>query len=129
MFDFSKLDLSASAEQGATLQVRHPVSGIELEGVTIKVVGTDSKRFRDILKNKAREQMNRKNKPIDLQKAEKESIEMLAACTLGWTGISEGGTELQFSTENAIMMYKKYLWLREQVDEFMNDRANFGMIA
>jgi hypothetical protein len=49
----------------------------------------------------------------------------MAKCTKGWSGITEGGVEVKFSYENAVKLYTKYLWLREQIDRFMADRSNF----
>jgi phage/plasmid-associated DNA primase len=54
-----------------------------------------------------------------------ESVELLAKCTKGWSGITESGKEVPFSYENAVKLYTKYLWLREQIDRFMADRSNF----
>lgn len=122
--DFATLDTSKLAEEGAVLNVRHPVTG-EDTGAWIRVCGTDSQRFRDLVKRRAREQMNRKQKTLDIAGAEQRAIETLAACTLDWGGIAENGDELPLTYENAQHMYGKYLWLREQVDEFMADRGHF----
>lgn len=54
-----------------------------------------------------------------------DGLELLVACTKGWKHIKISGVVLPFSEENSRMLYTKYPWIREQVDTFVNDRANF----
>jgi hypothetical protein len=122
--DFSQLDTASAAERGAIMYVEHPTTG-ERTGAWIRLAGVDSKRFRDLVKNRAREQMARKARTEDVDRIERSGLETLAHCTLEWHGITEGGKDLECNEENAAYLYGKYLWLREQVDSFMADRANF----
>lgn len=122
--DFSQLDTGAAAEKGAKMYVEHPVTG-ELTGAWIRLAGVDSQRFRDIVKNRARDQMRRKARTEDVEQAERHGLETLSHCTLEWEGVSEDGKELECNFDNAMHLYGKYFWLREQVDTFMADRANF----
>ena len=110
------------------LKLKHPVTGVELDA-TIKVYGKDSSVFQNAIKQRAKAQIARKSKDIDLESNEKDSIELLADCTQGWSGISEGGKELAFSRDMAIFLYTKYKWIREQVDIAIGDRANFFINA
>ena len=121
-FDFTKLDFATKAEAGAVMQVKNPLTGAEL-GATVTVIGTDSKAFRNLAKQRAIAAINRKES--DTHDAEADNISMIAKCILGWSGIAEGETEITFSFENAVMMLTKYSWLREQIDRFVGDRANF----
>ena len=123
-FDLAKLDTSKVAEEGAELLVSHPTTGEDL-GIQITLIGTDSKTFRDISKSRATASLKKKSREIDLDQNEQDSIELLAKCTKGWTGITENGKEVAFSYDNAVQLYTKYLWLREQIDRFMADRSNF----
>ena len=57
---------------------------------------------------------------------------VLAKCTLGWEGSAKPGCLaldedefLECTEENALRVYTDFAWIREQVDAFMNDRANF----
>ena len=123
-FDLAKLDTAKVAEEGAELRVAHPTTGEDL-GITITLIGTDSKTFRDISKIRATMALKKKTREIDLDQNEQDSIELLARCTKGWSGITENGKEVAFNHENAVDIYTKYLWLREQIDRFMVDRSNF----
>ena len=123
-FDLATLDTSKVAEEGAELLVSHPTTGEDL-GITIILIGTDSKTFRDISKSRATASLKKKTREIDLDQNESDAVELLAKCTKGWTGITENGKEVAFSYDNAVQLYTKYLWLREQIDRFMADRSNF----
>ena len=123
-FDLAKLDTAKVAEEGAELRVAHPTTGEDL-GIVITLIGTDSKTFRDISKSRATASLKKKTREIDLDQNESDAVELLAKCTKGWTGITENGKEVAFSYDNAVQLYTKYLWLREQIDRFMADRSNF----
>ena len=123
-FDLAKLDTAKVAEEGAELRVAHPTTGEDL-GITITLIGTDSKTFRDISKSRATASLKKKTREIDLDQNESDAVELLAKCTKGWSGITENGKEVAFSFDNAVQLYTKYLWLREQIDRFMADRSNF----
>lgn len=123
-FDLAKLDTAKVAEEGAELHVAHPTTGEDL-GITITLIGTDSKTFRDISKSRATASLKKKTREIDLDQNESDAVELLARCTKGWSGITENGKDIPFGHENAVELYTKYLWLREQIDRFMADRSNF----
>lgn len=123
-FDLAKLDTAKVAEEGVELHVAHPTTGEDL-GIVITLIGTDSKTFRDISKSRATASLKKKTREIDLDQNESDAVELLAKCTKGWTGITENGKEVAFSYDNAVQLYTKYLWLREQIDRFMADRSNF----
>lgn len=106
------------------VKLKHPVTGVELDA-TIKVYGKDSSVFQNAIKQRAKAQIARKSKDIDLEANDKDSIELLADCTQGWSGIAEGSKELVFSRDAAIALYTKYKWIREQIDIAIGDRANF----
>lgn len=110
------------------LTLKHPVSGDELDA-KIKVYGKDSSVFQNAIKARAKAQIARKSKDIDLEANDKDSIELLADCTQGWSGIAEGSKEIVFSRDAAIALYTKYKWIREQIDIAIGDRANFFINA
>ena len=123
-FDLATLDTSKVAEEGAELLVAHPTTGEDL-GIKITLIGTDSKTFRDISKSRATASLKKKTREIDLDQNESDAVELLAKCTKGWTGITENGKDIPFGHENAVELYTKYLWMRDQVDRFIVDRSNF----
>ena len=110
------------------VKLKHPVTGVELDA-TIKVYGKDSSVFQNAIKQRAKAQITRKSKDIDLESNEKDSIELLADCTKDWQGISEGGKQIECTRQNAIDIYTKYKWIREQIDIAIGDRANFFINA
>lgn len=127
--DLSKLDVVASADNGATLVVQHPITREDLldskgQPVTITLLGSDSSVLRNEMKARAKRQLDKRIKP-DLDDAIKASSEMLAVCTIGWSGIEDGGVALQCDKATITQTYMKYPWLREQVDAFVSDRENF----
>lgn len=121
--------LSLLPADNASIQLKHPVSKTDLDGMTISVSGHDSATFKNAIKERAKAQMSRKTTDVDFTANDKEAVELLAKCTTGWTGITEGGKELPFSIANAIYIYTKYNWIREQIDAAIGDRANFFMSA
>jgi len=121
--------LSLLPSDNAAIQLKHPVSKVDLEGVTISVSGHDSATFKNAIKERAKAQMSRKSAEIDFSTNDKEAIELLAKCTVGWSGITEGSKELPFTFANAVYIYTKYNWIREQIDAAIGDRSNFFMSA
>lgn len=127
-FDFAKRDVAAKAEEGAELEVLDPVTG-ETVGVFITLAGADSSVHRKATAMIAKRRMNGakgfRSKSFDPEKFEAESIEVLAACTLGWKGVVVDGAALPCGRDNAIKLYTRFPWLREQVDQFVSDRTEY----
>lgn len=128
------IDLSAfeTQEEGAWLDVLHPVTGAVLrdesgEAMRICLVGKDSKEFRKAQRAATQRRLRSRSKAnrIDAESVELDAIEMLVACTKDWTGIGDNGAPLEFTPANVRAVYTRYVWLREQVDEFVDDRGNF----
>ena len=136
--DLSQLDTSAAGEEGATLHLRNPFSGepqyVVLPGgnepvaLTVTLLGSDSPTWRNkvsaLQRRRLRAMQGRRNtpEPADL---ERDAIELLAACTVAWTGVVIDGKAPVCSPENAVMAYSRLPWMREQADEFANARENF----
>ena len=70
---------------------------------------------------KSRSKRNR----IDAESIEAEAIEVLIACTLDWANVAFEGEVLECTKANIRKVYTAFPWVREQVDEFVDDRANF----
>lgn len=124
-FDFATLDSAAKADDGADLAVLHPVSGEKL-GVVIRLAGADSAVHRKaaaaIASRRAKGGFRR---TINLDDLQTESIEVLARCTLGWSGVVLDGKDVPCGKEAAVTLYTRFPWLREQVETFISDRANY----
>lgn len=129
--DLSNLSTARKADTGAVLEVLHPIDDTKL-GITITLVGQDSEIHRAFVNrqaNKLRQKITpgRGYMPPSIEKDQEQATELLVACTLGWEGMAMGGKDYPFSPDNARALYSDpgYAWLREQVDRFIADRANF----
>jgi len=85
----------------------------------ITIAGMDSKAFRAHTKRhqKAYLESLREKKDFD---EEKMTVAGLTDCTLGWRGVEE-----KFSKKLCSELYSKAPYIRDQIDNFMGDRANF----
>ena len=88
-------------------------------GLFITVMGVDSQVFRDHAKRqqKAYIEALRSKKDFD---DEDMSIDGMVAATIGWRGTSE-----EFSPELCRELYTKAPYVKDQIDRFIADRANF----
>ncbi len=132
MLDLSTLDTSAACDKGAKIFLRHPVNNTKLE-LFIEAVGRDSKRFKEASRANQNARLRRdavntrRGKELEIRTVEdieRENLELLAACTLSWNLI-EDGKAFSFSYENAIIIYKKYPWIYDQINEGIADLENF----
>lgn len=121
------MDLSLlQAADTAVVLLRHPVSNESLDGVSVTVHGHDSAVFRNAVKERQRAALAKKSgDKLDIDEAEKRSIELLATCIVGWAGIQEDGKDVAYSKESAKYILMKYHWIREQIDAAIADRSNF----
>lgn len=148
MDDLISLDLNAAANAGAWMEVVHPVSAMPI-GLRIKLVGTDSDRFRAIIEQQQRERLDavraQQPMPADPTVAQRErELQTLAACTVAWEGydakadhpVTHGagdphllmaGEKLPCTPEAARRVYGHpgMRWLRDQAENFVGTRANF----
>ena len=125
VFDFAARDCAARAERGACLEVLDPLSG-EGTGVSITLAGADSSIYRNASSALVRRRLkNGSRTAFDPDKVREEGIEILAACTLSWKGVVVDGKTLPCTRENAVMLYSRFPWLREQAESFIADRAAY----
>lgn len=119
------------ANSGAEMQLIDPSTDEPIPGWTITLLGIDSDVYQDIQRRKQQTYLDRAAKGkkagnLDAKKLASDSLEELVACTVGWTGLSLDGEEpLEFSADNARMVYEQWSWIKEQAQAFVNDRANF----
>ena len=125
--------LTVVDDDGAVLHLRHPATGAPLfDGetpVTITLAGKDSQRYRTaqrIISNRNIRQGRKVQHTVESFEA--DAIEVLAACTVTWSGIELDGAAVPPTKDNARKLYAdpRCAWLREQVDDFIDDRANFS---
>lgn len=127
-FDLSTLDSVAAANDGASLELKHPGTHAPL-GIFIRLAGRDSDKFKEADFRARNQRLDLAQKGVKMNRTaeeiDAEVLDMLAACTLGWDGLVENGKEVEFSKAKAKHIYVKYPWIREQVDAFISDRSNF----
>jgi len=132
--DLSKINIEQMAEAGADMELVHPVSDETMlqddkSPITIKLLGTDSKAYRnknrDFQRKRIAKMTKSRSKTIDYTVSDEDACELLAECTIGWSGIVVKGKPVEFSKEAAESLYLEFSWIREQVDVFIGDRANF----
>lgn len=123
--DFSDFG-SEKANSGAVMEVRHPGTGLIVEGATLTLLGEDSDAYQNAMKAKAQKRMNsRKAEKYDADAVDRESLALLAKLTVDHAGIEWKGEPFPATDEGRVAMYKSLRWLRLQADAFIHERANF----
>tara|TARA_R110002096_G_scaffold379758_2_gene573749 strand:- start:414 stop:869 length:456 start_codon:yes stop_codon:yes gene_type:complete len=147
--DLSKLDLSKSANEGSVLKLVFPADIEEGEGedavlihekgdpITdekgkspkqffVRLLGTDSDTYRKLSNRSLEKTFNSrdKKKKVDIAVTQREVAEKFAKCTTECYFI-ENGKEVECTPSEMTRVYLQYTWIKEQVDEFINERSNF----
>lgn len=130
--DLANLDFGKNPEITAVMTVIHPITGEEMfqeDGVTpvtITLLGMESSVAKRITKARAQKQLNKRNQKVDLDEAREFTISLQAKLITASQGLKENSQDLDLTDQaTAIDVLTRYNWLREQIDEFITDRANF----
>lgn len=134
--DLSKFDLNKdSVANGAVMTVAHPQTGEDLlddkgTPVTITLLGKDSPEFKKVLRRNANKKIDYMQSTgrkivVKVEDLEKDGLELAVAATKAWSGINVDGALLECVPENVESTYNRFPWLREQVESFINNRANY----
>lgn len=125
-FDFANFDLAASAERGATLDLRNPRTGMPT-GVKLELHGADARSYRVALR-RIRDTVaaNPEREPTD----EDDSLildraRQAAAAVHGWFGVKVEGSPIDYSQDNVVELFVRYPWAADQVLSYINNRGNF----
>ncbi len=110
-------------EEGTEIEVRDVAGEVEA-GVTITVVGTYSTTYRKA-QSQNRDKFLKQRGKIDSDMIEKQSVETTARCIKTWKGFTSGGQDFPYTKENAVLLLTNAPWIREQVEEAMNDHSVF----
>lgn len=134
-FDLDAIDTKTLADEGVFMVVKRigvdaPLIARNGQPVRLRLLGPDSDRYRAISRRQIQKRLRRyeagKPQEIDLDEAEKDTLDILVACTIGWENVfTPEGNEVPFSEAAALALYTSYPVLREQVDGFATSRANF----
>jgi hypothetical protein len=117
--------INTSQEQGYPVHIMHPKTGKPLN-MTVVVAGPDSKRARRASQKGTdaaiRQQRVKRPSSADIQES---YLRQLAETCISWEGFVNNGQTLEFSVDNAVLVFRKFPFIREQVDAAAGDRANF----
>ena len=122
--DLKPLDTKTAANEGRWCTIYHPITNEPLD-IQIKLAGADSDIYKKAINKQVEKKLKKGTVNRTLEQEEKEEIEILTACTLDWKNVEYEGRALECKPESIKFIYSQFIWLREQVDNFINDRKNY----
>lgn len=127
----NSFDTVALAAAGARLEVEGP-DGVVVRNadgtaaMVITLLGADSDAFRKAQNRNLNKRLAKRNVKMTAEELEAETIDLLAGVTVSWEGFQGiDGQPIPCNAQNAVALYTKYPFIREQADRFINERANF----
>ena len=132
VIDLAAIDTIIGSNEGFDVKIYHPGTMVDL-GININVLGKDSDEFQKVSRAQSKKRMAKiakggfriQNMTPPSEEIEADGMELLAKCTKSWSGVVIDSKEIEFSYNNALMVYERFPWLKEQVDTAIGDRANF----
>lgn len=110
------------------MPVYNPLTGEKLD-IVIQVIGRDSdefkEKFRAIHKRAIQKAPRGDLSKLSSDDDEYFAIQIRAIHIKGWSGVEEDGKPLPYTKENAEHLVKSYPVIADQIQEFVEDRANF----
>ena len=91
--------------------------------IIIEMYGIDSKERQVAFKN-SMDKLPKGSQPT-AEDLELRGLDLLAGCIASWKNIMEGKKKVECNETNKLAILTQHKWLREQVDKFCADRANF----
>jgi hypothetical protein len=143
LFDLASFDTILASDKGAEVELVHLKDGAPT-GIFFRVLGPDSSVWREQVNERANKRLAAQfkaqrggSKAQDvptMEDATADGILLLTRCTIGWrTVTAEGekpvlilnGDELPFNAVNCARIYTDLPAVRDQIDTFIGDIANF----
>lgn len=136
-FALDGIDTKTLSEAGVNVVIKminskEPLKAANGEVVSIKVLGPDSGKYRTLSRAQIRKRLVRRAEgqtevtDADMDEGDRDAMEILAGCTVGWTGVlDKAGKPIPCTFENALKLFEGYPVVREQVDLFISERSNF----
>jgi hypothetical protein len=81
----------------------------------LTVAGTDSDRWKATIRTAARKR----------GQSSDDGIETMSSLVIGWKNLVLNKEPLKFTLQAAIKLLTDYPWIRDQVNSFASERANF----
>lgn len=136
-FDLATRDTKAAAESGIVVHLKDPATdepmfGDGEEPVTITILGSDAAKIRAKSHHSLDQAFAKLKKKGDStegrsEEIERETVKLLAAATIAWTGFVVDGSPMECNEPNARKLYSdpRFPWIVEQLRKVMDDRAAF----
>ncbi len=123
--DISNTKSVAEREEEGTVVDVKDATGEKQKGVTITVMGTYSSTYRRAVAANRDRILKQRRATVDGDQLEQQAIETAASCIKAWTGFTAGDKPYPLTKANAVALLTNAPWIREQVEEAMNDHASF----
>jgi hypothetical protein len=138
-FDFSDIDTKPMSQAGVWMPI------LKLDGsplvaksggpVRIRLLGVDSTQYRSATRETVRKRLAKRaasgsaQTPLsgdDMDEVERDTLDLLVTCTVGWENVmTPQGEAIPCGPDNARALFESYPVIREQVEAFIGNRANF----
>lgn len=124
--DLSAFDVESGADQGARLELIDKNG--KKSGEWIYLLGADSQEYQRRFNEQAQRRLARLQRPggqkITQTEMDEETIDRLVVCTKDWS-FNVNGEKVAVTPKSVEGAYRKSKLVREQVEIFINERANF----
>jgi hypothetical protein len=125
----AKAELLKVEDDGIVVEILDEMGDPALDAdsnpVTVTVAGEYSNKYRKAEEWQRKTLMRLRGKDQTGAESIAMQSELVARCCLGWSGFSNKGTPLPFSTENATLAFSKLPFVRKRVESAMSDHAAF----
>lgn len=119
--NFSKI--VNKADEGVWIDIVGPNG--EATDVKVKVLGADSKAYKDRQKELMDRRIKNRKMTISAEDIENEALSTLASCVVAWEGVCDDNGAIKHSDAAVRKLLKENNWLREQIDAEVSDRSRF----
>lgn len=116
-------DLVPSQERGIEVELLRP-NGKKL-GSSITVAGIDSKRHSDAVEAMQKELEEAEDLSDSTEAWNARKLRVLAKCTISWSPMILDGATLECTEANAVKLYTRHPFIRDQVAAKSASRASF----
>lgn len=120
-------ELEGSRLHTARMQVRSPKTG-KLTNAFVEVYNPDSEEFQNVdvkITDKRMQRARSSSGNLSAEELREMMLEKLTGITVRIESFVQNGEEMESNRANVYLLYKANPWLRDQVNEFLEDRRNF----
>jgi hypothetical protein len=105
-----------------------PLKNEDESTMTITMYAPHSKEYKAVIHEQTNKRLkqSQKNKRMELtaEDLERAGLELLAKATKSWN-ITFGGKQPKYSIDAAIDIYDEVFWIRDQIEEAINESLDF----